>query len=151
MDVVRLNCSVSEPGLYEWMLMRWSSEPEARRRPDRDQLPKVSQHCMRLYQRVCVPQSVYTSIVPLQLIHNVQIVDPMLVAVDASNIRVCPTLMADFPPQEAIVHGVLHAESQCSSARACGGLLESSAQVVARQFTRASRVIARRVTSAVEG
>lgn len=38
MDVVKLNCSVSEPGLYEWMLMRWSSEPEARRRPDLDQL-----------------------------------------------------------------------------------------------------------------
>lgn len=38
MDVVRLNCSVSEPGLYEWMLIRWSSEPEARRRPDLDQL-----------------------------------------------------------------------------------------------------------------
>jgi hypothetical protein len=38
MEVVRLNCSVSEPGLYAWMLIRWSSEPEARRRPDLDQL-----------------------------------------------------------------------------------------------------------------
>jgi hypothetical protein len=38
MDVVRLNCDVDDSGWYEWMLMRWSSEPEASSRPDVDQL-----------------------------------------------------------------------------------------------------------------
>lgn len=123
MDVVRLNCSVSEPGLYEWMLIRWSSEPEARRRPDRDQLLKVSQHYMKLQQTTSVPKSIHTSIVPLQLIHNIQIIDPVLVAVNASNIRICPTLEADFPPQKAVIHRVLHAERQCSVARGCGRVL----------------------------
>jgi hypothetical protein len=42
MEVVRLNWDVDESGWYEWMLMRWSSEPEARRRPDVDQLHAVS-------------------------------------------------------------------------------------------------------------
>jgi hypothetical protein len=37
-DVVRLNWDVDDSGWYEWMLMRWSSEPEARRRPEVDQL-----------------------------------------------------------------------------------------------------------------
>jgi hypothetical protein len=37
-DVVRLNCDKEDSGWYEWMLMRWSSEPEASRRPDVDQL-----------------------------------------------------------------------------------------------------------------
>jgi len=37
-EVVRLNCDVNDSGWYEWMLIRWSSEPEARRRPDVDQL-----------------------------------------------------------------------------------------------------------------
>ena len=43
-DVVRLNWDVDASGWYEWMLMRWSSEPEARRRPDVDQLHIVSYH-----------------------------------------------------------------------------------------------------------
>ena len=47
-DVVRLNCEVDDSGWYEWMLMRWSSEPEARRRPDVDQLRVVS-----CYRDVC--------------------------------------------------------------------------------------------------
>lgn len=38
MDVVRLNWEVEDSGWYEWMLMRWSSEPEASKRPDLDQL-----------------------------------------------------------------------------------------------------------------
>ena len=40
MEVVRLNWDVDESGWYEWMLIRWSSEPEASRRPDVDQLMK---------------------------------------------------------------------------------------------------------------
>jgi hypothetical protein len=41
MEVVRLNCEVDDSGWYEWMLIRWSSEPEARRRPEVDQLAEL--------------------------------------------------------------------------------------------------------------
>jgi hypothetical protein len=115
MEVVKLNCSVSEPGLYEWMLMRWSSEPEARRRPDRDQLAEAHQYLPKLQGGRHIPQGVHTSVVPLQLIHNVEIVNPVLVAVDSSYIRVRPALMANLALQQAIVHGVLHlGGSRCS-------------------------------------
>lgn len=98
-DVVRLNCSVSEPGLYAWMLIRWSSEPEARRRPDRDQLLAVSQRFTNLQENTHVPQSVHTAIMPLELIHNVQIVDPMLITIDAANVRIRSALVTNFPLQ----------------------------------------------------
>jgi hypothetical protein len=41
MEVVRLNCEVDDSGWYEWMLIQWSSEPEARRRPEFDQLAEL--------------------------------------------------------------------------------------------------------------
>lgn len=56
------------------------------------------------------PQSIDASIMPLQLIHNVQIVDPVLVAIDASDIRIRPALVADLPLQQAVIHTVLHPE-----------------------------------------
>lgn len=42
-------------GLYEWMLMRWSSEPEARRRPDRDQLAEAHQYLLKLQGSCHIP------------------------------------------------------------------------------------------------
>lgn len=36
--VVRANCEVESSGWYVWMLRCWSSDPEASKRPDLDQL-----------------------------------------------------------------------------------------------------------------
>lgn len=80
---------------------------------------------------------------PLELIHNVQIVDPMLITIDAANVRIRPALVTNFPLQQAIVNGVLHGEDQGSVAggswRAPRVEWESSGEANGR----ASRVIAR--------
>ena len=46
--------------------------------------------------------------VALELIHNVQVIDPILIAVNAANVGVCSALLTNFPLQQAVVHGVLH-------------------------------------------
>lgn len=63
---------------------------------------------MELSQGQSLPQSVHTSIVAFQLIHNVQIIHPVSIAIDASNVCVCPALVADLTLQQAVVDGVLH-------------------------------------------
>lgn len=45
---------------------------------------------------------------PFQLVHDVEVIDPVLVAIDSPDVRICPTLVADFSLQQAIIHGVLH-------------------------------------------
>jgi hypothetical protein len=44
----------------------------------------------------------------LELIHDVQVIDPMLIAVNAANVGVCPALLTNLPLQQAIKHGILH-------------------------------------------
>lgn len=87
MDVVRSNCETLFSGRYEWMLIRVSSEPEARRPPDFDQLSLNSQRMPSINPaEVHLPESVYTSIMSVQLIDDVQIIDPALVAVYTAHV-----------------------------------------------------------------
>jgi acyl-coenzyme A thioesterase PaaI-like protein len=60
--------------------------------------------------------------VALELVDNVHVAHPLLVAIDAADIRVPPALMADFTLQQAIVHGVLHGGWMCVPRDACGKL-----------------------------
>jgi hypothetical protein len=60
--------------------------------------------------------------VALELIDNVHVAHPLLVAIDAANIRVPSALMADLALQQAIVHGVLHGGRICVPRDACGKL-----------------------------
>lgn len=45
--VERTKGEADDSGWYVWMLRCWSSEPEARKRPDRDQLMRRGQSCAR--------------------------------------------------------------------------------------------------------
>jgi hypothetical protein len=44
----------------------------------------------------------------LQLIHDVQILDPSAVAVEAAHIGILPALLANLALEQAVVHCVLH-------------------------------------------
>jgi len=46
--------------------------------------------------------------VAFQFVDNVQIIHPLLVTVDAPDVRVFPTMVPNFPLEQAIIHGVLH-------------------------------------------
>ena len=68
----------------------------------------VSQCALKLQGSVYVPQSVDTSIVALQLVYDIEILYPMLISIDASNVCIRPALMANLSLQQAVVYGVLH-------------------------------------------
>lgn len=72
---------------------------------------------------------------PLQLVHNVQVVDPVLVAVNASNICIRPALVANFPLQQAIIDAVLHHERMSLAWESCGELKGLEWKVAARRST----------------
>jgi hypothetical protein len=76
--------------------MRWSSEPEASSRPDVDQLYCIS-YFAQTHAKVYVPQSVDATIVAFQLIHDIQILYPLSVAVEASNVRVLFAMLPKLP------------------------------------------------------
>lgn len=90
-----------------------SSEPEARRRPDRDQLESYSVSSARTPRSMApagedaVPQSVDASLMTTQLVHDVQIVYPSFVAIDSPHIAVSRGV-AQFSLVEAVVQGVFH-------------------------------------------
>jgi hypothetical protein len=110
MEVVRLNNEVEDSGWYEWMLIRWSSEPEASKRPLFDQLRKdVSKGKLYRDSRLdmWLPQCVYTSNVTLQLVHNVHVLDPLAVPINAAEARISRA-GAHLALEKAVVHGVLH-------------------------------------------
>lgn len=54
-----------------------------------------------------VPQGVYTSIVTLQLVHDIHILDPLSVPIDSMEARVLRAF-ANLALEKAVVHGVLH-------------------------------------------
>jgi len=57
-----------------------------------------------------LPQSIHATIVALELIDNIHIVHPSSVAVYASNVGVFSAMLPDLSLQQAIIHGVLHAD-----------------------------------------
>ena len=89
--------------------MRWSSEPDASSRPDVDQLNKSAYNLLTL-TRPELPQSVHTSIMALQLIDNVEVVYPLSIAVNASNVRVLLASLADLSLQQPVKDRILHRE-----------------------------------------
>jgi hypothetical protein len=96
MDVVRLNCDADDSGWYEWMLMRWSSDPEASRRPDVDQLVcRQPLSTVFAYDR-SLPQGIHASVVAFQFVHDVKIVDPLSVAIDGSDVAVLSALLTNL-------------------------------------------------------
>jgi hypothetical protein len=54
-----------------------------------------------------VPQCVYTSTVTLQLVHNVHILDPLAIPINAAEARISRA-GAHLALQKAVVHGILH-------------------------------------------
>lgn len=117
MEVVRLNWYVEDSGWYEWMLMRWSSEPEANRRPDVDQLERSVHHTGDCRSRK-VPESIDASIVAFQLVHDVHVLRPLSVAVQAKYAGI-PLVAAggDLALQQAVVYTVFHGEGSLVDAR----------------------------------
>lgn len=83
------------------MVVRAGGEQTARRRP---------------------AQRVYTAIVPLQLIDDIHVVNPLSVAIDAPDIRVLPALLSNFSLQQAVVDGILHLDPRPRSSREVLGL-----------------------------
>jgi hypothetical protein len=57
-----------------------------------------------------IPQSVHTSIMALQFIDNIEIVYPLPIAVDTSNVRVLLASLADLSLQQPIEDRILHRE-----------------------------------------
>jgi hypothetical protein len=55
-----------------------------------------------------LPQGIHTSTVAFQFVDNVQIIHPLLVTVDAPDVGVFPTMLPNFPLEQAIIHCVLH-------------------------------------------
>lgn len=86
--------------------MRWSSEPEASRRPDLDQLETV-RDVVTLAGKT-IPKSVYAAAMAFKFIDNIQVLHPLSVAVDAENARIPLAVSGNLPPQQAVVDGVLH-------------------------------------------
>lgn len=95
------------------MLICVSSEPEARRRPDRDQLESYSVSSDRRPRRMvtaegsAIPQSVDASLMTTKLVHDIQIVHPSFVPIDSPHIAVSRGV-AQFSLVEAVVQRVLH-------------------------------------------
>jgi hypothetical protein len=110
--------------------MRWSSEPEARSRPEVDQLYGVSSRMITEWARV--PQGVHASVVPFELVHDVQIINPLPVTVYASNVRIFSALLPNLPPEQAIVDCVLHLH-RLAAAGGAGVLVTESPNVAARR------------------
>lgn len=44
----------------------------------------------------------------LELVHDVHVLDPFSVAVNAANVGIFPALLSHLPLEQAVVHGVFH-------------------------------------------
>jgi hypothetical protein len=91
-------------------LILWSSDPEASSLPDEDQLQEGKSPVVvhEDYVVALIPQSIDASIMALQLIHNVQILDEPRVTIDSANVGIFPALLTNLALEQAIIHCVLH-------------------------------------------
>jgi hypothetical protein len=86
-----------------------SSEPEASRRPDLDQLLRVSVDREEVQETV--PQSVDASQMAAELVDDVEVVDPIGIAIDGTDAALAAT-GALLPPEQPIVQTFAHVVKQ---------------------------------------
>jgi hypothetical protein len=77
----------------------------------------------------------------LKLVDDVQIVDPLSVAIYPPHVGVSPALLADFALEQAIIHCILHLGYLLQLGQV-GGVVQQSQKVAARRTRQASLGIA---------
>lgn len=81
----------------------------------------------------------------LQLIDNVHVLHPLSVAVDAEHTGVSLAVGREFPPQQAVVDGVLHRGSDLVSAEQAASK-EGGGQIARRWSEANTQTAARRIS-----